>query len=127
MGVVIMVGGVRTLYACCVRAAHQVLAHERRRLAGEHDQEEAEGIEPRQERSDQRSREEDVAVPAAGHRGGDDRVLREEAGERRDAHERQRADQERDPRHRHQPADAAHLADVLFAGERMDHEPGRQE
>ena len=75
----------------------EVLARERGRLAGEDDEEEPERVDAGEERADQAGDEEQVAVPAAVvERRRDDRVLREEAGERRDADERERADQEDD-------------------------------
>ena len=57
----------------------------------------------------------------------DDRVLREEAGERRDADERERAREEAPLRERHHPPEPAHLPDVLLARERVDREARRHE
>ena len=58
---------------------------------------------------------------------GDDRVLREEAGEGRDPDEGETADQEHPAREPQRLAEPAHLADVLLAAQRVDHDPGRQE
>ena len=104
-----------------------VLAHEGDRLAREDDEVETERVETRQERPDQRDDPEDHAVPVRVQRGGDDRVLREEAAERRQPDECERAGEEGPARPRHQLPDAAHLADVLFAGERMDRDTGGHE
>ena len=93
----------------------EVLAGERGRLAAEDEEEHPERVEAGQERADHPGHEEDLAVPAAGERRGEDRVLREEAGERRDAGERERADQERDYVLRQELPQPAHLAHVLLA------------
>src|SRR5919204_263055 len=105
-----------------------VLADERRRLAREDEVVEAERVHAREEGACERGEPEDPAVPGTdAHRGGDDRVFREEAGERRQPDERERAGEEAPARERHQPADALHLPDVLLAPERVDDEPGRHE
>ena len=83
---------------------------------------EPEGVEPGEERADQAGGEErSSASPLAKRR--DDAVLRPEAREDRNAGQRERADQERDVRARHERLEAAHLADVLLAAEVVDHEP----
>ena len=57
----------------------------------------------------------------------DDRVLRKESRERRDARKRKRADDCRDPRDRHVLRKSTHLAHVLLVMERDDHRPRAQE
>src|SRR5262245_17120017 len=96
-------------------------------LAAEDDEEEPERVDAGQERPDEAAREEDVAEGAAVEHRGQDRVLREEAGEREDTDERERADEEDEPRVRHRPAEAAQLVDVLLAGEGVDRDAGREE
>ncbi len=95
--------------------------------AAEDDEEEPGGVERGQECPDHGDHEEHDPERTTVEGVCDDRVLREEAGERRNSHERQRADQERARGPRELPSEAAHLADVLLVRERMDHEPGRQE
>ncbi len=88
--------------------------------SAEDDEVQPERVEPGQECPDERDDPEDDAIPVRVQRGGDDRVLREEARERRDADERERAREERPPRPWHELTDAAHLANVLLAGKRVD-------
>src|SRR6476659_2964124 len=97
-----------------------VLAHERAGLARVAEEPEPEGVEAREEGARDSACIEDVAVPTDVERRGDDRVLREEAGERRDADERERAGEEAPFRERHDLAEAAHVAYVLLAGQRVD-------
>src|SRR6185312_7089895 len=63
-------------------------------LAGEDDEEEAERVDAGEQRAELARDEDDVAVPPVVERRCEDRVLGEEAGERWDADERERADQE---------------------------------
>src|SRR5205823_14148046 len=79
----------------------EMLPREGRRLSGEDDEVEAEGVDAREECPDEPQARQQDPVPAAVEAGGEDRVLREEAGERRDADESERADQEDEPRERH--------------------------
>ena len=59
-------------------------------------------------------------------RGREDRVLREEPGERRDAREGDRPDREHPERHRKVLPEPSHLAHVVRV-HRMDHRPGGEE
>ena len=86
------------------------------RLPVEDEEVEPERVHPGQERAEEPADVEGPAERAAlGERRGEDRVLRPEAGEDRDADERERADQERRVRVRQLRAQAAHLPDVLLA------------
>ena len=81
------------------------------RLAVEDTEVEAKGVEAGEQRPEQRADVQDPSEHAAvGERGADDRVLRPEAGEERDACERERADQERPARVRHRLRETAHPA-----------------
>jgi hypothetical protein len=82
----------------------EVLAHECARLAPEDDEQQPEGVEAGEEGAREARDPEDVAVRAVVHCRGEDRVLREETGERKDPDEGERADQECDIGRRHQPA-----------------------
>ena len=81
---------------------------------------EAERVQAREQRADERR---DVQRPAEAavqrERRRDDPVLRPEAGEDRDADERERADEERDVRPRKHVLEAAHAPDVLLAAMRQ--------
>ena len=106
----------------------RVLEHEVGRLAVEDEEEQPERVDAGQERAQQPCDQQDPAVGApARQRGGKDRVLRPETGERRDADQGQRADHEHQPRPRHEPAETAHPADVLLAGEVVDDQPRGEE
>jgi hypothetical protein len=63
----------------------EVLTHERAGLAPPDEEEHAERVEAGEERAGEPDDPEDVAVCAMVHGRGEDRVLREEPGERRDA------------------------------------------
>ena len=105
-----------------------VFLDERARLAAEDGEVEPRRVQARQKRARESGGVEHVAERvAARERSRDDSVLRPEAGEDRDAHEGERADEERDVRLRHELAEAPHLADVLLAVQVMDHEPGGHE
>ena len=80
----------------------EVLAHERARLAPEDQEEHAERVEAGEERAGKADDPEDVAVRAMVHRRRENRVLREEPCEGRDADQRERADDERPVGARHQ-------------------------
>ena len=98
------------------------------RLAAEDDEEEPERVEAGQERAGEADGEQAVAERALRQRRGDDRVLREEAGERRDADERERSRSGTTVRvYGQRLAEPAHPADVLLAGERVDDDPGGEE
>jgi hypothetical protein len=105
----------------------RVLFDERRRLAEEDDEEEAECIDAGQQRPGEAGDEEELPIAAARECRGEDRVLGEEAGERRNPDEGERTDQEGDVRLRQRAAEPAHLADVLLAGEVVDDDAGGQE
>ena len=91
------------------------------RLAVERHEDQPERVERRHEhaRDDGEVR---VRVPGDRRRvhGLDDRVLREEAGERRDSAQREAADQHRHVGDRHVLAQAAHVAHVLIVVHRDD-------
>ena len=95
--------------------------------AAEDDEEQAGRVDRRQERADHGHHEQDDSERAAVERVRDDRVLREEAGEGWDAHERQRPDQERARCPWQLSTEAAHLPDVLLVREGVDHEARRHE
>ena len=97
------------------------------RLAPEDHEQHAERVEAGQERPDHAGDPEDRAEGAVRERRGEDRVLREEAGERRDADERKAADEEEPVGARHQHAHPAHLPHVLLAREGVDQEARREE
>src|SRR5439155_23770443 len=78
----------------------EVLARERRRLAGEHDEEQAEGVDADEERPEEAEAEQDIAERAAVERGREDRVLREKACKRGYSDEPERAGEERGARPR---------------------------
>ena len=98
-----------------------------RGLAAEGEEDHAERVEAGEERAGCSEREQRVAEVARVERVGEDRILREEPRERRHADERERADEERDVRERHQPAQPAHLPQVLLPGQRVDEDPGGEE
>jgi hypothetical protein len=88
----------------------------------------APGIEGRHQRRD--VAEDEGIQPDSGMRPPrrlDHHVLGEEAGEGRDAGQRQVADPHQRIGDRDQPPDAAHLAHVLLAGHGVDHRTGAQE
>ena len=109
----------------------QVAVLELARLGDRLAPEGAEDHPPRVDRGQERA---DVAgdverhVPAArAPSTSEDLVLGEEARERRDARQRQAADDEAAERERHRPAEAAHPVEVLLAGHRADQRAGRHE
>ena len=106
----------------------RVLLHEVTRLSAEHGEVEPRRVEAGQQRTDERGDPERVPERVtAGERSRDDAVLRPEAREDRDAHERECACREREVRSRHDVLQPAHLADVLLSVEVVDDEPGRHE
>ena len=104
-----------------------MLVHERGRLAEEDDEEKPERVDPGQQRPQQPRDVQNLAITSARQGRRQDRVLREEARQRRDADERERADQEGDERLRHHVAHAAHPPDVLLVREAVDDEAGGEE
>ena len=106
----------------------RVLLHELARLAAEHREVEAGGVEARQQGAEEPGGPERVAeCVTTRERRRSDAVLRPEPGEDRDPHQRESADRERDVRARHDRPEAAHLADVLLAVQVVDDEAGRHE
>ena len=78
----------------------EVLARPGGGLAAEDEEHHPERVEAGQERARDADREQELPVPARGQRRGEDRVLGEEPGQRRDARQRERTDEERDVRPR---------------------------
>ena len=105
-----------------------MLLDERARLAAEDGEVEPERVEAGEERADEPGGVERRAERRVQReRRGDDAVLRPEASEDRDAGERERADEEREVRPRHDRSQPAHLADVLLAAQVMDDEASAHE
>jgi hypothetical protein len=105
----------------------EVLAREGAHLAPEDDEEEAEGVEGSEEGADRADPPQDPTERPRVGGACQDRVLREEARERRHGREGERADYERAIGVGKAPAQAAHAADVLLVGERVDDDAGGQE
>ena len=109
-----------------VDMVHGVLVRARRAVEGEPDQ--PAGVERGQDRGELAHPERVVVELVVRRPGGlEDRILAEEAGEAREADQRQGAD----PHHRigdlHLAPDAAHLAHVLLAGHGVDDRTRAQE
>ena len=87
----------------------------------EHQAEHVDGRQERGNRADDPEQRAAVAVLRADERLVENLVLREEPRQERNPGNRQRADQERPVGHRQVLLQAAHIAQVLLAGERVDH------
>ena len=105
----------------------EVLSRPRGRLAAEDEEDHPERVEAGQERTSDSDGEQQLSVPAGVERGGEDRVLREEPGQRRDPGQRERTDEEGPVRPRQELPQAAHLSHVLLADEGVDDDSGGEE
>ena len=96
-------------------------------VAGQHPEDQPEGVDRGEEGADVAADRHPVVHPAARLGVGEDRVLGEEARGEREGGERQAADQEEHRGEAHRLPEAAHPVDVLAVRHRRDDRAGRHE